>query len=84
VKKTETKEIIALIVKFYPNHFKDITKELVEVWHSALSDVEFSSAQNALLKHVKTSEYAPTVSQLRKSHDLANAYSGYKRLEDMA
>jgi type III secretory pathway component EscV len=62
----EVLDVFEAIVEYYPN-FQDKSDDInktAQAWHIFLKDVEFESVMHNLTQHVKTSRFAPTVSDL--------------------
>lgn len=63
--KGETKEILGMVRTFYGGKFKvDDPQTTFNAWHMILEQSDFATIRDNLLAYVKTSSYAPTVSDL--------------------
>ncbi|WP_055108926.1 replicative helicase loader/inhibitor [Paenibacillus ihumii] len=62
MKQTETASFLAMIKTAYP--FFEITEPGTRLWHMMLQDIDFKTAQMRLAHHIKTSKFAPTISEI--------------------
>lgn len=62
----ESKQLIALMMTYYPNFKPENAIRTAKAWHLALEDIPYQQAHNALLTFLRsdTSGFAPTVGQL--------------------
>lgn len=66
--KTQTAKLLMLIRASYPKQADTLTKpEVAEVWHSALSDIEYEVAKLAVTKWLMTEKWMPTIADIRES-----------------
>lgn len=63
MKKLEVKELLELIISLYPN--VKLTREMANLWAECLSDISFENARSNLIKHVKQSQFPPTIADIR-------------------
>jgi len=64
MKKSETAQILTMISVMYKNF--EITTSKTDLWHELIGDLAFPIAQMALKKAMLTSEFPPTVAEIRK------------------
>lgn len=62
VDKSETKSLLELIIGLYPN--VKLSKETAAIWAECLKDVSYEQARSNLIKHVKTSSFAPVIADI--------------------
>lgn len=65
VTKREMAQILAVLAAAYHNFTVDEIK--VEVWHSMLGDLDYEVVQIAIKKCILESQFAPSVSEVRKT-----------------
>lgn len=63
MKKLEVKELLELIISLYPN--VKLTCEMANLWAECLSDIPFEKARSNLIRHVKLSQFPPTIADIR-------------------
>lgn len=63
--KKEFVTLAATIKNFYPKDNLLPTQEALGCWYAALGDLDFETAKAAVIRHVQTSKYAPTVAEIR-------------------
>ena len=63
--KAETAKLLGLMAAMYPKF--EITELKVELWADLIGDIPYSLAQAALKKVMMTSEFIPTVAEIRKA-----------------
>lgn len=61
--RQEVKELLELIISLYPNI--KLTREMANFWAECLEDITFEKAKTNLIKHVKQSRFAPTITDVR-------------------
>lgn len=62
MKQTETANFLAMIKTAYP--FFEVTEAGVRLWHSMLADLDYKTAQKRLANHIRSSKFAPTISEI--------------------
>lgn len=62
MKQTETASFLAMIKTAYP--FFEVTEPGVRLWHMMLEEIDFKTAQARLANHIRTSKFAPTISEI--------------------
>lgn len=61
---TELSKLIKSVQSLYPKyHF---STETVELWNECLSDIDYKLAHDSLVNHAKTSQFPPTIADIRK------------------
>lgn len=68
--KKQATQIITLLANSYENvGQKDISQKvaMVNTWYECLKDLEYEEVLTATYDIIKTSKYAPTVSEIRKT-----------------
>lgn len=65
--KPETAKLFALISSLYPREaaFANATRDMVNAWALMLEDVPFSVAQAGLQAHVSTSQFPPSIAEIK-------------------
>lgn len=61
--KQEVKKLLGLIIDLYPS-FK-LTTDTATIWAETLEDISFEHARTNLIKHVKESQFPPTIADIR-------------------
>lgn len=64
--KQEFVALAATIKNFYPRDNLLPTQEALGCWYAALEDLDYATAKAAVIRHVQTSKYAPTVAEIRE------------------
>ncbi|WP_338842090.1 replicative helicase loader/inhibitor [Paenibacillus glucanolyticus] len=62
MKQTETANFLAMIKTAYP--FFEVTEAGVRLWHTMLIDLDYKTAQKRLANHIRSSKFAPTISEI--------------------
>lgn len=58
-------ETLALAIKAaYPN-FNLLDKPAMKIWFTMLADLDYKVAENAVLEHISTSKYPPSIADIR-------------------
>lgn len=66
--KRQTATLLTFLRSSYPNHVEALGQpETAEIWHRALSDIDFEVAQLAISKWVMTEKWPPTIADIRES-----------------
>lgn len=67
----ECAKLLAQAMLAYPNWLKDVGETrmaaMVATWHRMLADIDYQLADAALAKHIATSQYPPTIAELRSA-----------------
>lgn len=66
--RNEFIDIMSGIMEMYPGRFDGIGKLAMEMWYEGLSDLNFSIAKKAVVNHIKTSKFPPTVADIREQY----------------
>lgn len=80
MKQTETASFLAVIRTAYP--FFEITHPVTKLWHSMLQDVDYEVAQERLLKHIRTSKFAPVPADICNPEGPQPSYYELQRAEE--
>lgn len=65
ITKAETAKLLTIIAAMYPKF--EINNMKIELWFDMIGDLSFQVAQTAVKKVMLTSEFPPTVAQVRKA-----------------
>lgn len=64
--RDETKKIVMQIAASYSKHLMpDLSSEMIDTWHMMLMDLNYSDAVTATAAAVSTSQYPPTIADIR-------------------
>ena len=65
--RDETKTVLMIMMTIWPNYKPEMTKELVDIWHDLIGDLNHKETLVALKSYAQTdtSGFAPTVGQIR-------------------
>ncbi|WP_199925747.1 replicative helicase loader/inhibitor [Paenibacillus bouchesdurhonensis] len=80
MKQTETANFLAMIKTAYP--FFEITEPGTRLWHMMLQDIDFKTAQVRLADHIRTSKFAPTISEIVQAPEEKPSYYDLLRQEE--
>lgn len=61
----EVAKLMALIKLAYPNWQCGQESPALKLWAQALADVDASQATEALVRHINTCKFAPTIAEIR-------------------
>ena len=64
--KQEFKVLADAIRSYYPREKIIPTREAAELWFEALKDLDFDMAMASVKKHMQTSRWSPTISEIRE------------------
>ena len=64
--KTEAASLVAMAVASYPGMQEKNLGPVAQVWMEMLADMPFVLAKQAILKHIATEKFFPTVAEIRK------------------
>ncbi|OKP97744.1 hypothetical protein A3849_13640 [Paenibacillus sp. P46E] len=53
---------LAMVKTAYP--YFEITEPGVKLWHLMLQDLDYKDAQGRLVRHIRSSKFAPTIAEL--------------------
>lgn len=68
--KQEFSRLAEIIKAFYPRDLKLFDNDIQrEAWFFALGDMDYASAQAAVIEHAKTSQYPPSIADIRREYD---------------
>jgi hypothetical protein len=68
--KQEFSRLAEIIKAFYPRDLKMFENDLQrEAWFFALGDMDYETAQKAAIEHAKTSEFPPSIADIRRKYD---------------
>lgn len=70
--RNEFIDIMSGIMEMYPGRFDGLGNLAMEMWYEALSDLDFTITKKAVVNHIKSSKFPPTVADIREQ------YSKYK------
>lgn len=62
---TEFEALAVAIKAAYPN-FNMLDKPAMKVWFTMLQDIDFKVAENAVMEHISTSKYPPSIADIRR------------------
>lgn len=81
MKKSETLQLFAEIVRFYPNAtmFANPNVSQIEAWTEALGDMTLDNAIKEVRRHVLSNKYPPTVSDIAHKRKYNSAIDGYEQ-----
>lgn len=65
--KNEFKEITKLIMNLFPKEGITFSKAMAEAWYEALQDLDYKDARVGLMKYAQTSQWFPTIADIRKN-----------------
>lgn len=68
--KDEFIEIMKTLMELFPDKFTSLGNRAMKVWYECLLDLDFNRTRQAIACHVKTSKFAPTISDIREQHQL--------------
>jgi len=80
VKQTEAAKFLMMIKTAYP--FFEVTEAGTRLWHTMLQDIDYDTAQQRLAHHIRTSKYAPTISEIVQAPEEERSYYDLVRLEE--
>ncbi|MNW38930.1 Loader and inhibitor of phage G40P [compost metagenome] len=80
MKQTETANFLAMIKTAYP--FFEVTEPGTRLWHMMLEDIDSKTAQQRLAHHIKTSKFAPTISEIVQDPVGEPSYYELLRIEE--
>ena len=64
--KGEFISLVAVIKNFYPRDNILPTNEALDCWYSAIGDIDYKDAKTAVMRHVQTNKFPPTVADIRQ------------------
>ncbi|MEK5378028.1 replicative helicase loader/inhibitor [Paenibacillus sp. FSL P2-0173] len=82
MKQTETASFLAVIKTAYP--YFEITVPVTKLWHQMLADIPYEVAKERLGKHIRTSKFAPTISDICTEEDTQPSFYELQRAEEQA
>lgn len=59
----ETAQCMAMLAIAYPRF--DVSQDAIKLWATMLGDIEFATAQAGVQRHIATSQWPPTIAELR-------------------
>ena len=68
MKRDEFIDIMSGIMEMYPGRFESIGNFAMEMWYEGLMDLDFETAKKAVINHIKTSKFPPTVADIRDQY----------------
>lgn len=68
--RTDFIDIMTGIMEMYAGRFNDIGDLAMEIWYEALSDLDYATTKKAVINHVKSSKFPPTVADIREQYGL--------------
>ncbi|MDU5949415.1 MAG: replicative helicase loader/inhibitor [Paenibacillus macerans] len=80
MKQTEAAKFLSMIKTAYP--FFEITEPGTRLWHMMLQDIDFKTAQRRLAHHIRTSKFAPTISEIVQDPEGEPSYYDLLRQEE--
>lgn len=80
MKQTETANFLAMIKTAYP--FFEVTAAGTKLWHMMLQDIDFKTAQYRLAHHIRTSKFAPTISEIVQDPEGEPSFYELQRIEE--
>lgn len=63
------KSFMQCIMEMYPGRYENIGELAMEIWYESLQNLEYDIVKGALINHVKTSKYPPTVADIKEYCD---------------
>lgn len=76
---TEVKKLFLILNNTYNGFSYDDIK--AAIWHDLLQDIPFEEAQKSLRKHIKTSQYPPTIAEIIKPIKDPEHFVNYDQLK---
>lgn len=64
--KGEFISLVAVIKNFYPRDNILPTNEALDCWYGAIGDIDYKDAKTAVMRHVQTNKFPPTVADIRQ------------------
>lgn len=64
--KGEFINLVAAIKNFYPRDNILPTNEALDCWYGAIGDIDYKDAKTAVMRHVQTNKFPPTVADIRQ------------------
>lgn len=64
--KSEAAALVALAAANFPNMQEKDLRPTVQVWMQLLADIPYETAKQAVMKHIMTEKYFPTVTEIRR------------------
>lgn len=80
MKQTETANFLMMIKTAYP--FFEVTNPGTKLWHMMLQDIDFKVAQQRLAHHIRTSKFAPTISEIVQDPEGERSFYELQRIEE--
>ena len=68
--KQEFKEVMEGLKSLYGDKIPDMNGFAREVWYECLSDMDFEKAKKAIINHIKSNKFPPTVADIREQYIL--------------
>ena len=68
MKRDEFIDIMSGIMEMYPGRFESVGNFAMEMWYEGLMDLDFSTTKKAIINHIKTSKFPPTVADIREQY----------------
>lgn len=68
--KQEFKEVMEGLKSLYGDKIPDMNGFAREVWYECLSDMDFEKAKKAIINHIKSNKFSPTVADIREQYRL--------------
>lgn len=66
ITKDEFKEIMKTIVALFPKEELKLSKDMMDIWYEALSDLDYRRASEGLVLYAQESNWMPTIADIRK------------------
>ena len=67
MKKNEFSKIAAAINTYYPKDRPFRNNEAIQLWYEEFKDLSYEDVANGLRRHVNTSKWCPTISELKSA-----------------
>lgn len=66
ITKDEFKDIMKTIVALFPKEELKLSKDMMDIWYEALSDLNFEKTRKGTIKYAQTNQWMPTIADIRK------------------
>lgn len=80
--KQQFKEIMDGLKSMYGERIPDMSGIARELWYECLMDMEFELTKKAIVSHIKSSKYPPTVADIREQYGLIKS-KGNEQLREI-
>lgn len=80
MKQTETASFLAVIKTAYP--FFEISVPVTRLWHQMLQDMDYEIAKERLGYHIRSSRFAPAISDIVNQEGTEQSFYQLQRVEE--